>query len=711
MMTDILSQLRPFFDPNTVAIIGASRTPGKRGHTVTRNLVRSGFRGRIFPVNPGGGDIEGLTCVSSIEQIAERVDCAFLALPARQSVEAAAQCAAAGVRAIVVGSNGFAESGTEEGLALEVELHAIGRRSGMRIIGPNTNGIFNSKTHFSLGYNHSHSQPMPTGPISFVSQSGAMFDQLAGRLRRTSAGLGKFIPVGNEVDLDLLDFVEYLIADPDTGVIGLVIEGLSDGLRFRQLAEQARAAGKPIVVLKVGRSKLGAEASLAHSSRLAGSARACDALFDAAGVASVRSPEALVGGCLLLSSTHSGRGSVDPRIICITSSGAGGALMADFAESHGLKFAGDEKGDWGEPAASEIQRLPTIAGIQNPIDTGSLGDWRLLKPIFNSLASSGYHGPVLCLAHNMPELCLEETLAEVLAERKDQGYAPVVILTPGGLSEGMETLHRENGIVVFHETAACFESLRAWSVAADQSLHCVATQASSSSAAILDSSAVEGGTGFLGEVESSQYLRQHGVPMVDSHVVLTADEAVASGARAGYPVVLKGLAAGVAHKNDMGLVIPAIADEKALRYAFATICDRLQRGSFADSAAKIILQPMISSKLELILGVSREGALGYFLVVGLGGVHAEILDQVTLIPVPMNEAGIRSKLAGSQVGALLSKIDLTGSVSSQIIASLCALQSVALSNADRLRSIDINPMLVTVKGCMAVDALIVLENN
>jgi acetate---CoA ligase (ADP-forming) len=257
-MPDLFESLRPLFEPRHVAIIGASRTPGKHGHTVTRNLVRCGFPGRISPINPATVEVEGLACNTTIAELSEPVDCAFVALPAEQAIEAVRQCGLAGVPTVVVGSSGFAESGTQEGAEREAKLFSILRSYGLRLVGPNTNGIFNASGRYSLGYNHSHGEPFLAGTISIASHSATMFDGIASRLRKAGTGLCKFVPVGNEADLNLLDFFEYFIADPATRVIGLVVENLASGPRFRSLCERATAAGKPIVALKIGRSAAGA---------------------------------------------------------------------------------------------------------------------------------------------------------------------------------------------------------------------------------------------------------------------------------------------------------------------------------------------------------------------------------------------------------------------------------------------------------------------
>jgi acetate---CoA ligase (ADP-forming) len=358
--------LRPLFQPAHVAVIGASSTPDKHGNIAVRYLIRAGYRGRISPVNPNGGEIEGLACHRSIKDVPRPVDCAFLVVPAGAAIDAIRACAEAGVRSAIIGANGFAELGTDEGRARQAELTAIVRTSGMRIVGPNTNGILNATDRLSLGYNTSHGDPLYPGPVSIAAHSGALFNAIAPRLRRFGVGLSKFVPVGNEADLDMLDFLEFFIADEATGVIGLIIEGLSDGDRLRALAADARAAGKPIVALKLGRSAAGAGATVAHSSRLAGSARAYAALLRECRITTVPTIEAMAGGCALLA----GRGPHpgDPSLVCVTSTGGGGSLLADYAMDYGIPLAGTANGTWSGGAAAAIASFAGAGPICNPID-------------------------------------------------------------------------------------------------------------------------------------------------------------------------------------------------------------------------------------------------------------------------------------------------------------------------------------------------------
>jgi acyl-CoA synthetase (NDP forming) len=673
------------FRPKHVAVVGASRTPGKLGHSVLKNLLNGGYTGRVSAINPAGVQVEGKPGYRSLRDLPEPADCAFLAIPAAAIPEAVRECAEAGVRVAVLGAAGFAELGTEEGFNRQKTVAETARAGGVRLVGPNTNGILSTVDRLSLGYNASHGERFAPGSTSFVSHSGALMDGIARRLYRAGGGLSKFIAAGNEADLNMLDYLEYLIEDESTRVIGLVIEALGDGQRFMKLC---RRAGKPIVALKIGRSALGAEATLAHSSRLAGSARAYEALFREAGVATVTTVEALAGGCALLSS----RGpSTDKRIVCITTSGAGGAILADFAAERGMPLAGKRNGDWEEAVAADIAAMATLGPVRNPIDMGSVGpDWSQLADIFASLERNGIQGPTVVYAHSAPAPGWDENMADALIARQRRCAAPVLVLAPGGLKPELETRYAGGGIPIHYDTASCFDSLQCW--------YRACSPADDGEPPRLKNKLVIGGKeGFLNEAESADILRRAGVPMVRSEIVSFLGEAAAAAAALGYPVVLKALAPGVAHKNQQGLVAVGIGNAAALEHAFNSMKSK------GTGEAPFLVQPMVAAKAELIIGVSREARLGHFLVLGLGGVHAEMLDQVTLVPIPASPASLRARIEASPIARIVPAEDLA--------RALEALQALVLDHPDTIESIDVNPLLVTPQGCMAVDALIVLRKR
>jgi acyl-CoA synthetase (NDP forming) len=595
--------LRALFAPRHIAVIGASRTPGKIGHSVVHNLIKGGFAGRIFPINAAGGEVEGLACLRSAAELPDAVDCAMLVVPAKETVAAIRACADKGVRSAIIGAVGFAETGTAEGRQRQHEVASLARRAGLRLLGPNTNGITNTSASLSLGYNAVHGYAIAPGPVSIVSHSGALFGGLIRTLEQFGVGLSKFVPVGNEADLDMLDILDYAIEDPDTKVIGLAIEALANGARFRELAVRAKARGKPVVALKVGRSAAGVVAALAHSSRLAGGARAYDALFSACGIASVRSVEALAATCALLA-RYPDR-VTDPRLICVTTSGAAGALLADHAAERGFVLAGDAIGEWQGEAGVAIAAMDSRGHLRNPLDVGALADWPDLARIYQLLERDGLLGPTVCYAHIAPRPEQDATLLAVLRGRKERTREPIVVIAPGGLVPALEQQYRESGIALFHETALGFDVLAAHRAAgAPASFAESLTPSAAARAAAVRLANMHGDV--LSEADSADILRGLGVPLVESREATTLAQAQAAADALGYPLVLKAMVPGVAHKNAAGLVITSISNKAELERAHAALTERTQ----GKADVRVLLQPMLPAKFELIDGAHRRLAPG-----------------------------------------------------------------------------------------------------
>jgi acetate---CoA ligase (ADP-forming) len=687
--------LRALFEPRAVAVIGASRTPGKLGHAVVANLISAGFPGLIYPINPAGGEIAGHACLRAIAELPDEVDCAMLVVPASETVAALHACAERGVRSAIIGASGFAELGTAEGRQRQDDAAAIARRAGMRLLGPNTNGIYNTTARLSLGYNAAHAYTIAPGPVSIISHSGALFGGFVRTLRGFGVGLARFVPVGNEADIDMLEILDDCIEDEATGVIGLAIEALSNGERFRHLALKAAERGKRIVAMKVGRSPVGIGAALAHSSRLAGGVRAYEALFAACGVASVRSVEALAATCALLA--RQPEQPADARLVCITTSGAGGALLADHAAERNLPLAGDASGEWEGAAGAAIARLPARGHLRNPIDAGSLAAWGDLDAILQMLERDGLVGPCAVYAHIAPNPAQDRTLLEMLKRRKQRTRAPIVVIAPGGLEPDLEQHYQDAGFPVFHETALGFDALAAH-FAAGKPARFADADAPSHSARAAAARLSQMGAGVLSEAESAEILRLVGVPLVESHAATTLAQAHAAAQAVGYSVVLKAMVPGVAHKNAAGLVITAISDLAGLDRAYAVLAERTQD----KSGVTFLLQPMVSAKHELIVGVARQAALGHFLIVGLGGVQAELLDSVMLLPIELDVAVMRARIAASRLGTLLDN------ARDRLTPILTGLQDLIRAAGAQIESIDLNPVLVNQEGdLVAVDALIV----
>jgi len=699
-VSDVLAALKPLFAPQSVAIVGASKTPGKQGHTALTYLRRGGFSGKIYLINPNEREIEGLPCHRSIAEVPEKVDCALLVIPAAASVAAVAECAKAGVRAAIVGATGYAELGTDDGRARQAEILNAARAAGMRLLGPNTNGIYNASDKFSFGYNRSHGEPLMPGPVSIAAHSGALFNSVSARLREHGIGLAKFVPVGNEADLGMLDFVEYFIADPATRVIGLIVEAIADGERLRALALDAYAAGKQIVALKLGRSRAGAGATEAHSSRLAGSARAYDAFFRAHGIAQVPTIEAMAGACAVLLATR--ERARDPALVCISTTGGGASLVADFAEARGLRLAGNPDGSWGGGVAAAVARMKNVGIVRNPTDTGAFpSEQHLLGEIFQAQEADGFSGPLMAFAHSLPTVENSQLVADMLIARQARTGSPSVLAAPGGLPESVEAAYRAAGAPYFRDLATAFDSLAAY-YATGETPSVEAPAPDTTLAALAGQ--LSPGAHVLSELDSAAILRAAGVPMVESRRVANEPDACREAAALGYPVVLKALAPGVAHKNKLGLVAAGIADEAALKQAFAQLGDRLRAQAII--GATLIVQPMLAAKAELIVGVTTEAPFGHFLVAGLGGIYTELLDDVVLLPVAVDRAAIRARLLEATAGKLAQQAGGTAALE-QTVNALVSLQRLVRALPARIRSIDVNPLLITGAGAVAVDALVV----
>jgi acyl-CoA synthetase (NDP forming) len=339
----------------------------------------------------------------------------------------------------------------------------------------------------------------------------------------------------------------------------------------------------------------------------------------------------------------------------------------------------------------QIARITTLGPVRNPIDMGSVGpDWSQLADIFTILERNGLRGPTVVYAHSAPAPGWDENMAEALIARARRCEPPVVVLAPGGLRPEIENRYTHGGIPIFRDTAACFESLQCW-------YRALPPVESGEAPRLSRRIEIERADGFLNEAQSAAVLRQAGVPMVRSEPVAFLDEAKAAALAVGYPVVLKALAPGVAHKSADGLVAIGIRDPQALEDAFRALQSKLS----AD--VPFLVQPMIAAKAELIVGVSREAPLGHFLVFGLGGVHAETLDEVSLVPIPVSGATLRERIESARVSRLAPVEELA--------RILEALQALVLQHPERIDSIDVNPLLVTAQGCIAVDALIVLNKE
>ena len=686
------------FRPRSVVVIGASADPTKISSIPLVNLRRLGFPGRIYAINPKETVIDGVACFPDVESLPETPDLAFLVVPGERALQLATACARRGTAAAIVASTGFAEAGAE-GVARQQALVALRAQFGMRLVGPNTNGIYSAHDQLSLGYNAAHAERFEPGEVSVVSHSGALFSTVAELLRASGIGLSKFVAVGNEADLDLLDFFEHMAGDETSRTILLVAEAVRDGARFRAIAQMARAAGKRVGILKLGASQAGAASTAAHSSRLAGNIAAYRALFDACGVGHVDSLEALVAFAALARSVRpdwqpDGRG-----IGIATASGAGGTLMADAASAAGFGIAG-----LTEDSQARLKAHFADASVYNPLDVASFGSSRNSPNTVPILGADPNVDAVVAFVHKLQTPAQREAYARGIADSLAASGKPHLVVAPAGLPPDQAGLLAAAGVVMSSQTSSAFQALRALFATTTPD----AVDAEAVTAAPAVSAAAGGAQRTLNEFESMAELDAARIPTVAREMVATAAQAAAFGERAGWPIVLKGVVDGIAHKSDIGLVHLDLANAAQTQQAHGRLLQDIAAAGGDPSGARVVAQAMVRGGFEVILGVTAEPALGRFLLVGLGGRQAEAIGDVTLWSMPVSRERVRSTLAATTVGRVLGGPRWRNPASFDMLVELLMnLQAHALRSGPDLLAIEINPLSISETRAVALDALVV----
>ncbi|SCW76505.1 Acyl-CoA synthetase (NDP forming) [Sphingobium faniae] len=673
--------LSSIFNPASVGVVGVSQDATKLGNKVLANIRSSGFAGEVVAVG-SATQAEGIDVVASLDALDRSPELLFAAVPATATVDLVRQAGARGTRALIVGASGFAEDG-EEGAALQRTLGDAAAQAGVRIVGPNCNGVYSGHASLSIGFNTGHGRRHELGDVAILSHSGALFDALVRRLEDFGAGLSIFTSAGNELDLDVLDYLDHALLDPDTQVIALLLDSVPDGRRLRTQAARARQLGKPIVALKIGESEQGAAAAAAHSSRLAGDAASYRALFAASGIATASSLEGLMAAAAMLSRFGHREGGLS----ALCTSGAGASIIADLAARHGARLA-----EYGAETVERLSARRRFSHFGNPTDIGVFGSMKGIGEVVTTLASDSDTAAFLCMMHSMGE-GRPEIMSAAWKESTAANGKPHIVLAPGGLPDDDAATQKAGGAVLFTESAACFDALAALMAPAPE-----AVELDLAGMPVIDPGVA---AGPMNEKTSLALLAAAGVTTVETRLCDSLDDAIAAANDLVWPVAMKGMSEGVAHKTEHGFVQLDLKDEAALRAAW----DRM-------GAPAVVVQPMIRGDLEAIVGVTANPATGPILLVGLGGIHAEAIGQAALWSLPVSPETLARGLDESAIGRVLASArwphaDTRG----KLLHLLGQVQAFALVNQDRLAAVDLNPVMLGARGAIAVDGLVIVAEG
>lgn len=709
--------LKKFFTPASIAIIGASKDIATINGKPLHYLKKHGYAGAIYPVNPKYEAVGGCRCYPSLEDIPGGVDLALIAVNYRLVPAMLEQCVKKGVRFATIFSSGFAESG-EEGRQIQGQLSEFASKTGLRICGPNCQGGVDLHNKTAAAFSAALDKaPFLPGPIGFVTQSGALGFSIFNLAQENGIGFSYVISTGNEVDLDCMDYIDFMIDDPNTKIIFLYLEGIRNGSKFIKLAHRALEKKKPLVVLKVGKSEIGSRAAASHTAALTGSDAVFDAFFQQKGIIRVDSIEGFIDlGKIVSSASTMPKGS---RLGVVSISGGGGVLCADTAEECGILMA--------RLQAETVERIkaeiPPFGSPLNPVDITAQaintaeGFSNVIRAM---LADPGVDALVVVITMIVgePGLHMARDLGAISAGSKK----PIIVAWTAGeqlMGEQFEILHKSR--------VPCYQSpVRAVRALAKLMNYNTALQEKAAGGKLAESSKknrtipasamkiMKQGESVLTEHQSKALLSSFGIAAGMEELARTEQEALAVAEKIGFPVAMKIDSPDILHKTEAGGICLDVQDSKQLVKGYGQIIENVSQYKPDARINGVLVQEMIPSGVEVIIGVNRDVQFGSVIMFGLGGIFVELLKDVSLRIAPVNGKEALAMIRETHGFKMLAGV--RGQAKGDIKAlakTIAQVSSMAMALGPRLKELDINPLIVLPEGqgVRVADALAVLQDG
>lgn len=677
------------FTAKAVAIVGATPDLTKLGSSAIVAMHNLGYTGEIYAVNPRYTEMMGHPCVPTIADLPDHVEAAMLNIPAEAAIAAAEECGKKGIRSVVLVAQGFGEAG-EAGKLLDAKVQALAERYRMAIVGPNTNGLANPRSGLAMAIAPIYQFPkgVRPGSVSVVSQSGGMVSTLLRKMAPRGIGISKTVTCGNELLLTVADYLSFMAQDPDTKVIVIFLETIRNAQTLREALAKCRAAGKPVVAIKVGKSESGQKAAFTHTGAIAGSYRNTVAFLEREGVIVAEDIETLAALADLLERYEWPlKEPLKPCVISI--SGGFAAMAADEMAVFGLDLP-----DPSPAAAARLDALPNQSHPVNPYDIAARN--AVIPDAIDIFHADGFNVIVFGLVLLKEDI--RKPVQQLMIDAKKRGVDHLIVHSPAIPAEEYEQFFG-SGISVYDDTRplwAALAKLRAYRGPS-------AEPARPGSVAAV---ALPGGSGLLDEATSKAIIGQVGFPVPASVVV--RDEAGLSTLDAlRRPVVMKGLSDTIAHKTEHGLVALNLRTDEEIAAAYGKIRAALAKAD--PGASDVLVEEMSPGGLEAIIGVTRDPIVGPVVVVGAGGILVELLDDAVVIKPPFTAAELEAAIAGTKLGKLLSGYRGRSYDRAALIAAAVRIGDLAVAEP-RIEALDINPVFVLEKGLVAVDAKLTLTD-
>lgn len=693
---DALPGVQEILAADSIVVIGASEDQSKFGGRLFRMLLRHQFKGRIYPVSSSRKQLFGVPTFPTVADLPEAPALAVILVPRDAALATVQACVAKGARGIIIVTAQFSDAGPE-GAAIEQQMVDIARKGGARLWGPNCLGIISPANRLVLNSSLALDvDNLIQSPIGFVSQSGALMATLFDKARRRGFGFSHMISVGNQADLELCDFVDFLVDDADTEVICTYVEGLKNPARFRAVAAKAQAKGKPWLMLKSGRTEAGAQAAFSHTASLAGSFRAFEAVCEEHGIVLVDDQDAMqmLAACLVRYRERPFR-----HLAVMSPSGGSAALACDRLSEAGIPLA---KFDAATDDALKTVLCAPSAG--NPVDF-SASPPAVVAKTMELVAQDGAADAALCLITTAP--VLDQTCAAVADAAGD--FPSLFVIHPGESADAARAALVERQVPYFDSFDDAIRVLKGWHALG----RCkpAAGQGDQRPAGLARVTWPDGEA--LGEFETKAVLESYGIAVNRGSVAKDAEQAVRICAGLTFPVVVKVVSSDIVHKSDVGGVILNLPDAEAVGDAVRGMQARLQKAMPNAVIEGYLVQEMVGGGTEFIVGVNVDRDFGPMIVVGVGGILVELLDDVAVAPAPVSPARAAEMLGSLKAAKLLQGIRGRPPLDIGALSELVSRVSwLAADHCDRLIELDVNPVLVRPKGegCVAVDGRALLHD-
>jgi acetate---CoA ligase (ADP-forming) len=698
--------IKSLFEPESIAVIGASQDKKKIGYTVFNNIISGEYKGKVFPVSPKGGEIDGVKIFKDIKDIKDPIDCASIVIPANLVKDAVKSCASQKVKFIQIITSGFSEIGNGKE---EKEIASIARDAGTRIVGPNMFGLYSRAASLNSTFSATKINP---GNVAILTQSGALGIAMIGKTAVANMGLSAIISIGNKCDVDEADLLEYLIASEDTKVILMYIEGVKNGERLIETLKIA-AEKKPVVVIKSGKSKRGAQAAASHTGSLAGSDAIFDAVMKQCGVLRAESLEEAFNWCKFMASSPAPKNF---QSIIVTNGGGIGVMATDACEKFGVTLYDDQA---SLKAAYEAV-TPSFGSTKNPIDiTGGANaeDYTRALSVTAENKDIGSTIGLYCETAVFTSEDLSRMLSETYAKHQEEGKSIAYALVGGKQVENAIASLRTANVPVFNDVeqaVSCIGAQFKYYKYIDEINNKIDEYDIDIKAVnkIIDN-ALKEGRAFLLANEGAGVMQAANIRMPLSRIARSIKEAVTYAEEIGYPVVMKVVSKDILHKSDVGGVMLDLDNRKEIVDAYEAIMYKCKSYNPNAVIEGIEVAEMVKKGVELIVGARRDPSFGPVVMCGLGGIYVEVMKDISFRAMPLNRNIALSMLEEIRSYPLL--LGARGEEKKDIEAVIDTIIKIGsiIKKCERITDIEINPVVVYSinKGLTAVDARILISKQ